>query len=59
MGAELGVRVIPGIELSAVEGDSETHILGLHLERHARRWSASSSDCATCAARARRGSSSD
>jgi len=31
MGAELGVRVIPGIELSAVEGDSETHILGLHL----------------------------
>ena len=31
MGAELGVRVIPGIELSAVEGESETHILGLHL----------------------------
>ena len=30
-GAELGVRVVPGIELSAVEGDSETHILGLHL----------------------------
>ena len=31
MGAELGVRIIPGIELSAVEGESETHILGLHL----------------------------
>lgn len=31
MGLELGVRVVPGIELSAVEGDSETHILGLHL----------------------------
>lgn len=30
-GAALGVRVVPGIELSAVEGDSETHILGLHL----------------------------
>jgi 3',5'-nucleoside bisphosphate phosphatase len=27
-----GVRVIPGIELSAVEGDSETHVLGLHLQ---------------------------
>ncbi len=30
-GAELGVRVVHGIELSAVEGDAETHILGLHL----------------------------
>lgn len=30
-GAELGVRVVPGIELSAVEDDVETHILGLHL----------------------------
>ncbi|HEY9228518.1 MAG TPA: PHP domain-containing protein [Gemmatimonadaceae bacterium] len=30
-GAEVGVRVVPGVELSAVEGDSETHILGLHL----------------------------
>jgi len=30
-GEALGVRVIPGIELSAVEGDLETHILGLHL----------------------------
>jgi predicted metal-dependent phosphoesterase TrpH len=28
---ELGLRVVPGIELSAVEGDVETHILGLHL----------------------------
>jgi hypothetical protein len=27
----LGLRVVPGIELSAVEGDVETHILGLHL----------------------------
>jgi 3',5'-nucleoside bisphosphate phosphatase len=30
-GVELGVRIVPGIELSAVEGDTETHILGLHL----------------------------
>jgi len=30
-GRELGVRVVPGVELSAVEGDVETHILGLHL----------------------------
>lgn len=30
-GAELGVRVVTGVELSAVEDDSETHILGLHL----------------------------
>lgn len=30
-GHVLGVRVIAGIELSAVEGDAETHILGLHL----------------------------
>lgn len=27
----LGLRVICGVELSAVEGDLETHILGLHL----------------------------
>jgi predicted metal-dependent phosphoesterase TrpH len=27
----LGVRLVPGVELSAVEGDSETHLLGLHL----------------------------
>ncbi len=30
-GEVLGVRVVPGVELSAVEGDVETHILGLHL----------------------------
>ena len=29
--AQLDVRVIAGVELSAVEGDLETHILGLHL----------------------------
>jgi predicted metal-dependent phosphoesterase TrpH len=27
----LGIRLVPGIELSAVEDDQETHILGLHL----------------------------
>lgn len=31
VGAELGVRVINGVELSAVEGETETHLLGLHL----------------------------
>ena len=31
VGGELGVRVINGVELSAVEGESETHLLGLHL----------------------------
>ena len=30
-GKRLGVRVVPGVELSAVEDDLETHILGLHL----------------------------
>ena len=30
-GIEVGVRIVPGVELSAVEGDNETHILGLHL----------------------------
>jgi 3',5'-nucleoside bisphosphate phosphatase len=30
-GARIGLRVVPGVELSAVEGDLETHILGLHL----------------------------
>lgn len=30
-GREIGVRVVPGVELSAVENDVETHILGLHL----------------------------
>ncbi len=31
VGMELGVRVVGGIELSAVEGETETHLLGLHL----------------------------
>lgn len=30
-GEQCGVRVIPGVELSAVEHDVETHILGLHI----------------------------
>ena len=30
-GAELGVRIVNGVELSAVEGEMETHLLGLHL----------------------------
>jgi predicted metal-dependent phosphoesterase TrpH len=30
-GVELGVRVVNGVELSAVEGETETHLLGLHL----------------------------
>lgn len=30
-GDRLGVRLVPGVELSAVEGDEETHVLGLHL----------------------------
>jgi predicted metal-dependent phosphoesterase TrpH len=34
-GAELGVRVINGVELSAVEGQTETHLLGLHLRETA------------------------
>jgi predicted metal-dependent phosphoesterase TrpH len=31
VGHGLGVRIVPGVELSAVEGDAETHLLGLHL----------------------------
>lgn len=31
VGADLGIRVVNGVELSAVEGETETHILGLHL----------------------------
>jgi predicted metal-dependent phosphoesterase TrpH len=31
-GEELGVRIVNGVELSAVEGESETHLLGLHLQ---------------------------
>src|SRR5437763_1944331 len=30
-GNALGVRVVPGVELSAVEAEAETHLLGLHL----------------------------
>jgi 3',5'-nucleoside bisphosphate phosphatase len=30
-GDRLGIRVVPGVELSAVEADHETHMLGLHL----------------------------
>jgi predicted metal-dependent phosphoesterase TrpH len=29
--SEIGIRLIAGVELSAVEGDHETHLLGLHL----------------------------
>lgn len=32
-GEALGVRVIAGVELSAMEGEREIHLLGLHLER--------------------------
>ena len=34
-GGELGVRVVAGVELSAVEGDQETHLLGLHIAERA------------------------
>jgi predicted metal-dependent phosphoesterase TrpH len=29
--ARLGIRLVPGVELSAVDADGETHLLGLHL----------------------------
>lgn len=29
--SQAGIRLINGVELSAVEGDAETHVLGLHL----------------------------
>lgn len=32
-GARLGIRVIPGVELSAMDGREEVHVLGLHLSR--------------------------
>jgi predicted metal-dependent phosphoesterase TrpH len=32
-GRALGVRVVPGVELSAYEGAVEVHLLGLHIER--------------------------
>lgn len=31
-GERLGVRIVPGVELSAVENETETHLLGLHLQ---------------------------
>jgi predicted metal-dependent phosphoesterase TrpH len=31
-GERLGVRVVAGVELSAIEGDREVHVLGLHLD---------------------------
>ena len=30
-GQSLGVRVVPGVELSAMEGEREVHVLGLHI----------------------------
>jgi predicted metal-dependent phosphoesterase TrpH len=33
-GLALGVRVVPGVELSAHDGDREIHILALHVTRH-------------------------
>ncbi|HKG93463.1 MAG TPA: PHP domain-containing protein [Gemmatimonadaceae bacterium] len=32
-GKRLGVRVVAGVELSAVDGDRELHLLGLHIAR--------------------------
>jgi len=32
-GEQLGVRVVPGVELSATDADREVHLLGLHIER--------------------------
>jgi hypothetical protein len=32
-GEQLGVRVVPGVELSAMDEDKEVHLLGLHIER--------------------------
>jgi len=34
-GGAIGVRVIAGVELSAVEDEQETHILGLHIRERA------------------------
>ena len=31
VGEELGIRIVNGVELSAVEAETETHLLGLHL----------------------------
>ena len=32
-GARLGVRIVTGVELSAIDADGEAHLLGLHLTR--------------------------
>jgi 3',5'-nucleoside bisphosphate phosphatase len=32
-GAALGIRVVPGVELSATDADREVHLLGLHIDR--------------------------
>jgi len=32
-GASLGIRVVPGVELSAIDEDREVHLLGLHVHR--------------------------
>jgi predicted metal-dependent phosphoesterase TrpH len=32
-GGRLGVRVVPGVELSLMDGENEVHMLGLHISR--------------------------
>ena len=32
-GRELGIRIVPGVELSAMDGEREIHVLALHLTR--------------------------
>jgi len=32
-GRELGLRVVPGVELSAIDNDREFHLLGLHIQQ--------------------------
>ena len=34
-GEHAGVRIVPGVELSAVDEDREVHLLGLHIQRPA------------------------
>jgi hypothetical protein len=34
-GGAIGIRVVPGVELSAVNADKEVHVLGLHVNRRA------------------------
>lgn len=33
VGEQLGLRVVPGVELSAIDDDREVHLLGLHVHR--------------------------